>query len=403
MRCTKIKIHDFRNICSAEVCFTDHINVFVGDNAQGKTNLLEALFFGTLGKSFREKKKDINLIRFEQNDFQIELEYKADRENARLQKIEIVLSKENKKVIRQNGVLIKRISELVGDFRSVLFCPDHLAMIKEGPSERRDFLDVAISQLYPNYLVALQKFERTLKQRNKLIKDIKEKPEEGIRNDTLDIWSDQLAEWCSVIAWHRWAYIQKINKVVNSIFNDMTSGKENTEIIYSPACAKKEIEVLISDLIQEKKEISTDMDSEFRSGFQEVVRKVYQKQLHENKEREIAAGMTLYGVHRDDMSVYLNQKEAREYASQGQQRSLVLAIKLAEGEISKQTTGEYPLFLFDDVLSELDDKRRRYLLNQIKDKQVIMTTCELGDYVLSDAKVWEVKNGEYMEKTCSYT
>ena len=400
MICTSIQIQNFRNIVSTEINFIDSINVFVGDNAQGKTNLLEALFFGTLGKSFREKKKDTNLILFDQPSFSVKVNYKEDRENARIQNIDIKLTREGKKLVSQNGVFIRRISELVGDFRTVLFCPDHLAMIKEGPSERRDFLDIAISQLFPGYLSALQKYERVLKQRNKLLKTIRdEKTDSGASQETLDIWSEQIAEWSSVISWHRWSYIQKLEKIIAGIFRDMTNGDEKPALLYDPACGRKEFEQLIKGL-----EEKTDANSESRTVFQKELYEIYLKQLLNNKEKEIVNGSTLYGAHRDDLIFFLNGKEAREYASQGQQRSLVLSVKLAEGEISKEITGEYPIFLFDDVLSELDNKRKQYLLKNISGKQVIMTTCEeIAEKGSDNIKIWSVREGQYTEEACICT
>lgn len=397
MRCLLIRVEQFRNIDHAEVEFVPGINLFYGDNAQGKTNLLEAVFYGTIGKSFRDN-HDKNLIRFGNEIFSIHLEYASDQEGARTQTVDFRVMDRRKQILH-NGVYVRKLSDFVGDFRTVLFCPSHLALIKDGPSERRDFLDVAISQLYPNYLKALQKYNKILQQRNKLIRDAKENRDDRRKtlDETLDIWSDQLAAESAIISFHRWVYIQKIDRYVRDVFNVMMDGNEKTTVTYSPSCGQKVLEQIVSETgIPDEADQAGFMAA--RGVFQQRIESVYKRQFRENKEREIAAGTTLYGAQKDDMVVFLNGREARLFASQGQQRSLALAIKIGEGEISKQVTGEYPIFLFDDVLSELDHNRKDYLLKHIEGKQVIMTSCEPDAVKNRDIRIWQVSQGTYRKK-----
>ena len=394
MKCLQIRVENFRNIDCAEVEFVPEVNLFYGNNAQGKTNLLEAVFYGTIGKSFRDN-HDKNLIKFGEELFSIHLEYTSDQENARTQTVDFRVM-DKKKQILHNGVYVRKLSDFVGDFRTVLFCPNHLSLIKEGPAERRDFLDMAISQLYPNYLKALQKYSKILQQRNKLLRDAKENREKyrDILNQTLEIWSDQLAAEGAVISFYRWIYIQKIDLHVRNVFMVMMEGNERTEVSYSPSFGQKVLEQVVSEL-EKPDETDQRRFQAVKTAFLQKVEDLYKKQFKEAKEREIGAGTTLYGAHKDDMVVLLNNREARLFASQGQQRSLALAIKIGEGEISKQVTGEYPIFLFDDVLSELDHTRKEYLLRHIEGKQVIMTSCEPDVVQNRDIRIWHVEQGTY--------
>ena len=238
---------------------------------------------------------------------------------------------------------------------------------------RRSYLDIAISQLKPMYLHSLQKYNAILKERNQLIKNAQE--ERDIFNSTVEFWSEQLAAEAAYITVQRIKYIEKVKNYASVFFSEMTSDKEEPTLHY----------------------ISSSKLSEDECTDQDKVKESYFKLLMASHEREILAGSTLYGIHRDDVDITLNGKSARFYASQGQQRSLALALKLSEGEISRCECGEYPVFLFDDVLSELDSKRKNYLTSKISQRQVIMTTCET-DFIKSfgsGARIIGVKEGHY--------
>lgn len=355
MVCKKIKFKDFRNIEEAEIEFCDGVNIFYGNNAEGKTNALEGIYLFAHGKSFRTS-SDKDLINFSKD-----LSFcKMNFEDAiRPQDMEIKLVRGSRKICYRNGVNIRKMSEFVGYFRAVLFCPEHLSVIKDGPSERRSFLDGAICQLKPIYLSSLQKYNNILNQRNMLLKNYEENKEAFDR--TIELWSSYLAKEAALISKERYEYVKVLNGYVGDFFNDMTAGKEKTVLEYNSVKSEEE----------------------------------YLKSLTYNLEKEIQAGTTLYGIHKDDIDIKLNGREARSFCSQGQQRCLALAMKLGEGEISKETTGEYPVFLFDDIFSELDSKRKEYVTNGIKKCQVIITSCEKEGLERVAGNVIEVNKGTY--------
>ncbi len=348
MKCHAVSLAGFRNIEQATVRFTDGVNVLWGENAQGKTNLLEAIYFGAIGRSFRSLHAR-EAIGFGREHATISLDFEA---RERLQNITVRLFQSKLRSIEKNHVRVGKMSELVGSFRAVLFCPEQLSLIKGGPTERRQFLDIAISALEPAYLAALQRYAHVLKQRNALIRAA-EKDRAGFA-DTVDLWSAQLAREGAYIARSRARYIEKAKPFVAGCFAEMTGERERPELLY----------------------MGPDKSAEPSYEDVSATEQMLYRRLCENHEREIGAGATLYGIHKDDLEVTLNGRSARGFASQGQQRSLALSLKLAEGELCRADCGEYPVFLFDDVLSELDGARREYLLHKMRGKQLIMTTCE---------------------------
>ena len=372
MLCKKVELQNFRNAECETVTFDSGINVLHGENAQGKTNLLEAIYYVSLGKSFRGS-KDAEIIRFGEEYAAISLDFIAQ---GREQNVTMRFSDNarQKKTVTHNGVKITKLSELVGEFRAVLFSPDHLQMIKDGPSLRRNYLDVAISQLRPMYLHSLQKYNKILLNRNKLIKNAEE--DRATFDSTIDFWSAQLAHEAAIIAKARAEYVQKSGDIIAEFYRRMCqSGEidETPELIYAGS-AKQESEFYFDT---------------------EVTERNFLRLLTDFHEREIAAGSTLYGIHKDDIIINLNGKNTRLYSSQGQQRSLALAMKLAEGEICRMDCGEYPVFLFDDVFSELDSIRRKNLLREIADRQVIITSCESDmDFDIPYRRI-EVAKGKY--------
>lgn len=368
MQCKRIRVQGFRNIKEADVTFCNGVNLLVGDNAQGKTNLLEAIYLCALGKTFRGAKDD-EMVMFGQEECSIEQTFSDSR---REQTIEMKLYTKGRRRVLHNGVSLARTSQLLGNFRVVLFCPEHLSLVKDGPAERRSFLDVAISQLYPVYVRSLQKYNQLLKQRNSLLKSAQ--TDRAGFDDTVDIWSAQLAAEAAYIASVRYEYVKQLNRYVQTFFQGMSGESEIVQIRY---VGKAHIEE------------SMYADRAF-------CERAYLNLYASHHDREIAAGSTLWGIHRDDLEISINGKNARIFASQGQQRSIALAMKMAEGEICRALTGgEYPVFLFDDVLSELDAGRRAYLLGEIRDRQVIMTSCERD--ICEKNHVVYVQNGTYRE------
>ena len=368
MYCKKISVEGFRNIEACEVEFSPGVNILYGDNAQGKTNLIEAIFYASVCRSFRATGVG-EMIRFGQKKANISIDY---RDSHRDNNIKIQLLGDNKKIAEKNHLRAERMSDIIGSFRAVLFCPEHLSLIKDGPSERRSYLDIAISRISQKYIRSLQRYSYFLKQRNTLIKSAYS--DRGSFEATVDLWSDKLAEEAAYISAERYKFIQRISPFVNDFLNRMTGQRESTELIYRGSAGLDGEEYLDVALIKEK----------------------YIKLFSSSHEREIATGATLWGIHKDDIEIKLNGKNARIFASQGQQRSLALALKLAEGEICREEFGDYPVFLFDDVFSELDDTRRDSLLLFDTDKQVIISTCEVGALKkISAQRLIRVENGKY--------
>lgn len=381
MQCRRIRLRDFRNICEADVSFSPGVNLLYGNNAQGKTNLLEGLYYTALGKTFRSG-HDEELIRFGAEGAFIENTFCESGGTDQTLSFRMLRGgsglsgrRRASRAVDHNGARVKSMSEIVGQFRVVLFCPAHLSVVQGSPEDRRDFLNVAISQLRPVYVQALKHFNRALKERNALLRQAQES---GRLDDTAELWSEQLATACSELAAMRAAYLLRLDGLMRECFSDMTDGAERPGVEYQNSLGLPASEMLsAADTYP-----------------------LFLRRLTDNISREVGAGSTLYGVHRDDIILLLNDKPARLYASQGQQRSLALAMKLAEGGISgSDSGGELPVFLFDDVLSELDSRRRGYLLRELSGRQVIMTSCEDISGEISQGSVHpiRVESGVYYE------
>ena len=347
----KIKLNNFRNYENLEINLNKNINIIFGDNAQGKTNILEAIFLSSLGKSFRTNKEK-EMIKFNSEKLLVEIFYqKKDRDG----KIKIELG--NKKQISLNGIKIKKLSELLGNINIVIFTPEDINILRDGPAKRRRFLDMMIGQLRPNYVYNLNMYLKTIEQRNNYLRQIREesKPEE-----MLEIWDEKLAEYSEKIYDYRKEFIEKILNKINEIHSGITDEKETLEIEYLSNCVRKD---------------------------------EYLKILKERRKLDIIKGFTTKGVHRDDFVIYINGKEVNIYGSQGQNRTVVLSLKLAELNVIYDEIGEYPVFLLDDFMSELDEKRRKNFLNNIKDTQVILTGTEKINLTNLEYNLYNVKNG----------
>ena len=370
MYCRRVVLTNFRNISEADIEFCDGVNVLAGENAQGKTNLLEAIFYASVGRSFRASSSN-DLILFGKKNAVVSVDYVSEKRE-RGDNITIHLFSDKKKTVEKNHLRVERLSDIVGSFRSVLFCPEHLSLIKDGPSERRSYLDIAISRISQKYIRSLQRYSYFLKQRNTLIKSAYN--DRGSFDATVDLWSEKLAEEAAYLSGERYRFILRISPFVNEFLNKMTGERESTELIYRGSAGLEGDEYLDYELVKEK----------------------YLRLFSSSHEREISAGATLWGIHKDDIEIKLNGKNARIFASQGQQRSLALALKLAEGEICREEFGDYPIFLFDDVFSELDDTRRDSLVLYGTDKQVIISTCEVEALKKINAqRQIRVENGKY--------
>ncbi|MBR3255649.1 MAG: DNA replication/repair protein RecF [Clostridia bacterium] len=331
---SNLKINNFRNYINQKIEFNKNINIFYGENAQGKTNIIESIFLCGMGKSFRAK-KDNEMINFNAENALVELEFqKSDRDG----KIKIELG--NKKNIYLNGIKIKKLSELVGNINLVIFTPEDINILKGSPQNRRRFLDIMISQLRPNYLNCLNLYLKTLEQRNNYLRQIKEERKD---ENLLDIWDEKLADYAVSIYKYREEFIKKIQEKIKIIHNQITENKEEIELEYISMCKEK----------------------------QEFLRL-----LKERRKLDIIKGFTTRGVHRDDFIIYINGKEISVYGSQGQNRTAMLSLKLSEVKVVYDEIGEEPILLLDDFMSELDSKRRKSFLENISDTQVIITCTE---------------------------
>ena len=348
----KIKLQNFRNYEQLELSLNKDINIIYGNNAQGKTNILEAIFLSSFGKSFRTNKEK-EMIRFNEHRCLLEIFYqKKDRDG----KVKIEIS--TKKQISLNGVKLKKLSELLGNINIVIFTPDDINILKDGPASRRRFLDMMIGQLRPNYVYNLNMYLKTIEQRNNYLRQIREenKPEE-----MLEIWDENLAEYGEKIYIYRNEFIKKLLNKINNIHKNITDAKEEIRIEYLSNCDNKEN---------------------------------YLKLLKERRKLDIIKGYTTKGIHRDDFVIYINDKEVSTYGSQGQNRTAVLSLKLSELQVVYDEIGEYPILLLDDFMSELDEVRRKNFLNNIKNTQVILTgtdKIELSDVEYSSFNVKEGK------------
>lgn len=363
MTVNSVKIKNFRNISDLELIADSGVNVIYGENAQGKTNILESIWLFTGCKSFRGA-KDNELIKFGEEFSKISLEF---QDNIRDKKSEIII-KEKKKDIFLNGVSLRSTAELIGSFYSVIFSPVHLSLIKDGPAARRKFLDTALCQLKPAYAEHLAGFKRALFQRNALLKDLHLNSE---LYDMLDIWDDQLAKYSATVIKERIYYIDLLSEYSKNIYSGISENKEKFSLFYS-------------------REEYKNKDISAKDIYINEIEKIKKA-----RKEDVIAKTTTIGPHRDDLEILIDNVSARSFGSQGQQRSCALSLKLGESEIIKKVTGETPVALLDDVMSELDEKRQDYVLNHINDRQVFLTCCDPSQVLrLCSGKSFLIKDGE---------
>lgn len=365
----RLATKNFRNLKDIEIFPGEGVNVIYGLNAQGKTNLLEALWLFTGGHSFRGA-KDSELPRMDgKNRASLSMDFFCEGRDQRAQ-IDIENGKKSSVI---NGVSRNSSSALVGKVRAVIFSPEHLLLVKEGAQRRRDFLDGAICQIRPAYVKLLAMYKRTLRERNALLKDIPHFAELG---ETLEAWNARLSQLGARLMAERRDYVGKLAPRAQEIYGGISRGGESMKISYQP-CIKAD-------------ENFTERDAE----------EIFLKALEDGREGDIRAGYTNEGPHRDDLGIRINSVSARMYGSQGQQRSAVLALKLAEAETLGSFSYEMPMILLDDVMSELDKNRQDYLLNNLKGRQVFITCCTPETVGLMETGVrFRVEGGEiYRER-----
>ncbi len=362
MKINSVELNNFRNISALKLEADSGVNVIYGENAQGKTNILESIWLFTGCKSFR-KAKDNELIKFNEEFYKINLEF---QDNSR-EKSSRIIASDKKKSVFHNGVPLKRSSELIGSFYAVIFSPSHLSLIKDGPSARRRFLDTALCQIKPGYAENLAKYKHSLLQRNAILKDIH--INSGLY-DLLDTWDENLAKYSALVINERLKYIDLLSRYSSDIYSGISENKEKISIFYSQNCFDEGITV-------------------------EDIRDSELEKIKKSRKEDIIYKSTSVGPHRDDIEILIDNVSARSFGSQGQQRSCALALKLGESEIIKEKTGEMPVALLDDVMSELDEKRQDYILNHINDRQVFLTCCDPSQVLrLCGGKSFLIKKGE---------
>ena len=361
MHLKKIRLRDFRNIENETVSLSPGVNLLYGKNAEGKTNLLEAIYYFARGKSFRGA-ADRELCRFGTGGYEIEAFFSGGgREQTLLYRY---LGKE--RVRRRNGAPVDHASDMIGHFRAVLFHPEHLSLVKGSPALRREFLNVAIAQEHPSYLSLYASYMRILENRNSLLRfAAKGMP---FDEDEFSVWSERLAAAGARVAAERYRYMRLLSAEAEALLSQISSGREILSLSY------------LSEVSEDSEE---SMAAAYRELFLSDIR------------REIAAGFTVFGPHHDDMRILLSGHPAREFASQGQQRSITLALKLGEGEVSRKESGEYPVFLFDDVMSELDAGRRNFLLSSLEGRQIVVTACDERDFKDASVHLIRTECGRY--------
>lgn len=335
-----LELADFRNYETLNIHFDRGTNILFGDNAQGKTNILEAIYVSATTKSHKGS-KDKEIINFEKEESHIRTYLEKEDVEYR---VDMHLRKSKSKGIAIDGQKIKKAADLLGLLNIVFFSPEDLAIIKNGPSERRRFADMELCQLDNFYLYNLNHYNKIINQRNKLLKDIYFHPE---LKETLNIWDLQLVSFGSKIIERRELFVKQLNEIIKEIHNKLSGGKEDLTVKYEPDTAIENFE----------------------------------QKMKENQEKDIRSKTTSSGPHRDDFIFIVNGIDIRRYGSQGQQRTAALSLKLSEIELVKKMTKDTPVLLLDDVLSELDSSRQNYLLNSIGDIQTIITCTGLDEFV----------------------
>lgn len=353
----ELKLKDFRNYTLQHICFSPGTNLIYGNNAQGKTNILEAIYLFSHGRSHRAK-QDSELIAFNAPYSMQEISFFSQGRDFQSQ---MIINKNGKKLIKMNNIPITKLSKLMNYLNIVLFSPEDLSLIKGSPVLRRKFVDSSISQLYPNYLASLILYQKALVQKNSLLKSLKKT---GTKSDSgLSAWNSILAEECEKIMKYRTEFLDKLSEFSKVIQAEISS--EELVLSYMP-------------------NLKDDNIFNF---------------LEKHQHREIEYGSSLFGIQRDDILITVKGHDTRFFCSQGQQRTAALALKIAQADFIHHVKDEYPILLLDDIMSELDKGRRHYLWQKIRDKQVLITCTDIDDIELSGSvKKFHVENGLVSEE-----
>jgi DNA replication and repair protein RecF len=366
----KLKLRNYRNYDYAEIEFQNKVNVFIGENAQGKTNLMEAIYVLAIAKSHRTP-RDKELILWDQEYGKIE--GSVQKRNGPIA-LELIISNKGKKA-KVNSLEQKKLSRYIGAMNIVMFAPEDLNLVKGSPQVRRRFLDIEIGQVMPVYMYDLTLYQKILQQRNHLLKGMQKSRNKDVT--MLEILTDQLIEVAVRITGKRFKFLDLLTKWAQPIHEGISRGKECLEIIYKPSLDVSDT-MILSKMVE-----------------------VYNEKFRTIQEREIERGMTLIGPHRDDLAFLVNSRDVQTYGSQGQQRTTALSLKLAEIELIHAEIGEFPILLLDDVLSELDDYRQSHLLNTIKGKvQTFVTTTSVEGIhheTIREADSFQVSNGNVIK------
>ena len=354
----EIELKDFRNYKELRTSFSKNVNIFLGNNAQGKTNLLEGIYLNAMAKSFKTT-KDKELIRFGEEFCKIKtIAFFDDDEHS----TEIVINKEGKKGVKLDGVKINRTSELLERIFIIIFSPEDLKIVKDEPEKRRKFIDRELCQIKPGYYNDLNNYKRVLKQRNTYLK------EDRIEISILDIWDHELARYGSKVIARRNEFIKRINEISKEIHKNISGGKENLELNYEP---------------------NISFSSELESDFYEII--------SSTRNDDIRNRTTGRGPHKDDLKISADGIDLRKYGSQGQQRTAALSLKLSEIKLIEEEMGEKPILLLDDVLSELDNDRQNFLIHSLGGNQLFITTTDISGKVarqLPEGKVFKITSGQ---------
>lgn len=377
MQIKRLYVKNFRNIREQEFCFHENVNVLCGNNAQGKTNLCEAISL-CMGPSFRTSRQS-SYIPFSLDNSKeksvikmwFTTSFNTDSENL----IEFTICN-NKKEIKYNGLSIKSALELYGVLKYVVFIPEHLNLIKGVPECRREYLDSVAMMQTPVHLKKLSRYNKALKNKNNLLFGINFSDDLSVIRPQIESWNSVLAAEGLNVTYGRLKYFSLLETIASQLYNELSGGENLTLKYYSSIFDSTELKC-----------------EEINSLYNE-----YLERLNNSFQRELKMRYTVLGVHRDDMNLYIDNNDVKEFGSQGQQRSTALALKLAEAEIIRQKD-ETPIMILDDVLSELDAGRQRFVLNHIINSQVFITCCNINDVKeLKNGKVWKVENGIFTEE-----
>jgi DNA replication and repair protein RecF len=364
MHLRELILRNFRNYSSLELCFDSNLIVLVGQNAQGKTNIIESIFLSCTGRSHRTS-RDRELIQWDKKEALVRTKVNKLLGSS---SIDIYLNAHEKKRIQINGGPINRLGELMGHLNSVIFSPDDLKLVREGPVERRRFMDMELSQIRPKYFYYLQQYNRVLNHRNNLLKAIQKKPSLA---KTLPVWDQQLAEAGSYIIQQRHIFNVSLQDIAREIHKRISHGSEDLSLVYRSSIP-------------------------FETGTLKEIQENFLVELESRQREDIDRGTTGKGCHRDDIIFRINGMDVRMFGSQGQKRTTVLSLKLSELEFMHRETGEYPLLLLDDAMSELDSKRQKMLLEYIGKVQTFITVTDLDQlpYINNnDRQIFQIKSG----------